>query len=778
MLESECVADGACVNGLIRHVTVGGSGTGKTGRLVARAATLVGEGTDPAQIIVFCASPVARDELRRRLADELAARGLAQKAESLAITTMREFALGLLGSDAARAFTRRDARILTGYETNVMLEDLKTCGVRPGRLKEMLKFFYRGWTELADDDPTWLCLEEEQEVHSLLMACLAGMRGMLEPEVSNLAVRYLRSDAAARAAVTRAHVLVDDYQALSRASQQLARMVCGDELWVAGDEDASMQVFESYPYAAGLAELAAQADEVVRLDVTAGEGGLPAALRGAIHGAEQAEAEADRLAALDKAGEEARRNGASGADGEKADAESGSAAETGGSVENAQVDGSRFVGSDEKAGADADPAVGSHVSSDRERFAAVRQSSDARTVSAMRAPDSTGATVPDGGASHAYEGALAIETLPGPEDEAALVISRVKNALGCGIAADQIYVVAPSRTWASRYERLLAAEGIPVARCYQEHGFGGDVRDLSRCAPARVLTLLRLARGDDASAWRCWCGFGDWLLNSPAFCAARRLGFDGGRLAPALDGLMAGARVNGITAGERIDEVFGERLQADERASLERVYQAFEQGRAFVGELAGLDGIDVVQKASDLVQGVAGSRIPAAVLDALGLHACGDGVAACAGLGQAASSTGDADAGLDALLAGASARLAGLCGFSDDQGVRVGLLEDVVGAKPQLLVLCGMVNGFSPAHAYFDEVMTSPERRERMRARELRRLYATLGCAAGDVLVTSFTGIEAEKAQALGLKVDRYRAQDGKRMARVSPSVILEDLAR
>ena len=49
-------------------------------------------------------------------------------------------------------FTGREPRLLLNYELNALMEDMKTSGLRPGRLKEMLKFFYRGWTELAADD--------------------------------------------------------------------------------------------------------------------------------------------------------------------------------------------------------------------------------------------------------------------------------------------------------------------------------------------------------------------------------------------------------------------------------------------------------------------------------------------------------------------------------------------------------------------------------------------------------------------------------------------------
>lgn len=100
------------------------------------------------------------------------------------------------------------------------MEDMKTCGLKNRRLKEMLKFFYRSWTELvedADGNADWLLAGEEADVHGLLKGILDFTGGILEPELSALAVRYLLADGEALAGAQRAHVLVDDYQMLSRA---------------------------------------------------------------------------------------------------------------------------------------------------------------------------------------------------------------------------------------------------------------------------------------------------------------------------------------------------------------------------------------------------------------------------------------------------------------------------------------------------------------------------------------------------------------------------------
>ena len=76
--------------------------------------------------------------------------------DEVTVTTPRALALDVLSDAEAMRWSGREPRLLTAYEELFLLEDMKACGLRPKRLREMLKFFYRSWTELADDDPNWL----------------------------------------------------------------------------------------------------------------------------------------------------------------------------------------------------------------------------------------------------------------------------------------------------------------------------------------------------------------------------------------------------------------------------------------------------------------------------------------------------------------------------------------------------------------------------------------------------------------------------------------------
>ena len=236
----------------------GGVGCGKTTALIARVAALLEDGAAPEDMLVLTATPDAARVLAARLIEVVGERGGAVE-----VTCTREVALGLLASEEGRAFSGRAGRLVTPVELGFIMEDMKTSGLKQRRLREMLKFFYRNWTELAggaNDDDRWLIPGEEADTHALLKDILRFTGGILEPEASAMAVRFLLACPEVLASAQRAHVLVDDYQMHSRASQHLANLLARDSVIVAADPTAVVEVFDSYPYGEGIGEFT-QANE-------------------------------------------------------------------------------------------------------------------------------------------------------------------------------------------------------------------------------------------------------------------------------------------------------------------------------------------------------------------------------------------------------------------------------------------------------------------------------------------------------------------------------------
>nr|WP_241158230.1 UvrD-helicase domain-containing protein [Adlercreutzia sp. ZJ138] len=239
-------------------------GSGKTQQLVGRVREMLEGGISPEDILVLCATPDSAQSFCDRLRSCV---GL--PSSDIAIMSVRSFALDVLAREDARAFTGREPRLLAPFEESVLFEDIKTSGLRTGRLKEMLKFFYRGLTELADEDPSWLINGEEKGVFSILKGSLSMVRGLLEPEISNWCVKYLKSRPGRLNAVSRKHVIVDDYQAISRASQTIALLIAEESICIAGDPLSKTTVYESFPFTEGLTEFLTDPEVVVeRLEGT------------------------------------------------------------------------------------------------------------------------------------------------------------------------------------------------------------------------------------------------------------------------------------------------------------------------------------------------------------------------------------------------------------------------------------------------------------------------------------------------------------------------------
>ena len=226
---------------------LGEASCGKTEELIRRITAMLAGGTNPASIAVACASPQAAQDFRRRLA---ASAG--KNADTVRIQPARAFALDVLATPEAVAQTGREPRMLADFEISFLMEDMKTSGLRPRRLKEMLKFFYRTWTELGDWEDGWLLEGEESQVHRLLKDNLAMVRGILEPEAANLAAKALTENADLRSAQSYAHVFVDDYQAQSGASQVLMGLLASESLTIAGCVHECTEGYDSYPFKQGL----------------------------------------------------------------------------------------------------------------------------------------------------------------------------------------------------------------------------------------------------------------------------------------------------------------------------------------------------------------------------------------------------------------------------------------------------------------------------------------------------------------------------------------------
>ena len=620
---------------------VGGVGTGKTQELINRTVEALKQDAKAADVLVLCATPQAALAFKARLGAAAEAAGVS--AADVAVTTPRALALDVMGDAEAIRWSGREPRLLTDYEKLFLLEDMKVSGLRPKRLREMLKFFYRSWTELADDDENWLLAGEESNIHELAKANLAFTRSILEPELGNLAVNYLRSHAGARDAHAFAHVFVDDYQRISKASQLLAGLVARESLTVAGDRMACVEVYDSYPYAAGLDEF---------MDAHAGA----------------ADVELTECRAC-------------------------------------------AAGVQAAAKLLADPAVES---------------------------------VAFQPADNAAAGATEVLDFPEPENEFVGVAKRVADAVAEGLSPADVVVAVPNGIWARNITKALLAAKVPAHILTDRQPVRGDIRDNARCVPAHVLTALDLvANPENALAWRCWCGYNDWLANSSAIANLRTYADEHNEgLVAALRDVLGGAQAVGT--GE-IDHVVGAKRVADAHAA----------GLFVIEAAARLEGSALLDKLAELVTGEAGATAPA-VVRSLCLASEDNSAAAMAARFRARLLAPTIDAA---------------------DAVQVVPYDQVAGLSPKMLVVAGFVAGFIPCREYYDSAEMPLDKQEREHEKDVRRVYALAGKASQKLVASRFGMTDLETAGRLKLHIGRIRLQNGTRMCIIPPSDFTEQLA-
>lgn len=240
------------------HSVEGRVGCGKTQRLVEAVLNLLAQGVPPREIILFAATPAAACALERRL------KAVVPLEDLPLVTTLPLYALDVLSSPQAEARTGRRGRILMGFEERLLLEDVKTSGVAPRRLSEMLKFFYRSWADLEPMSGDWFYDEQEERVFRLLVGSLRHRESYLACELPRAAFDYGQRFAHDLEAFRRDYVLFDDYQMASRASQCLAGLLARTALLVASEPCARTHGSEDYPHFSGIEELVAANPNAVR----------------------------------------------------------------------------------------------------------------------------------------------------------------------------------------------------------------------------------------------------------------------------------------------------------------------------------------------------------------------------------------------------------------------------------------------------------------------------------------------------------------------------------
>lgn len=229
-----------------------GPGTGKSFALKRRVARLLEEGQDPSRVLVATFTRNAAASLIDDLAD-LDVPGC----ENIDVGTLHSFCFRLLQREEVFAYLDRVPRPIISlsksgslqFEGGVMLNDLAGDG-RFGDKRERakrVKAFEAAWARLQSEQPGWAPDPVDDQFERHLTSWLRFHDAMLIDELIPLALRYLRDNPTSHALRAYDHIIVDEYQDLNRAEQEIIDLLSRQgSTAIVGDSDQSIYRFFRY----------------------------------------------------------------------------------------------------------------------------------------------------------------------------------------------------------------------------------------------------------------------------------------------------------------------------------------------------------------------------------------------------------------------------------------------------------------------------------------------------------------------------------------------------
>jgi DNA helicase II / ATP-dependent DNA helicase PcrA len=226
-----------------------GPGTGKSFAVKRRAARLLEGGQDPRRILVVTFTRNAAASLVHDLHD-LGVPG----SENVRAGTLHAFCFALLSKQDVFEYLGRVARPIVTFaksgvlqfEGGAMLDDLVIASAfGPKRdCTKRIRAFEAAWARLQSDAPGWPQNPKDRKFQTALVNWLRFHRALLIGELVPEALRYLRNNPSCDARSAFDHVIVDEYQDLNRAEQDLIQLLSGNRtITIVGDVDQSIYRF-------------------------------------------------------------------------------------------------------------------------------------------------------------------------------------------------------------------------------------------------------------------------------------------------------------------------------------------------------------------------------------------------------------------------------------------------------------------------------------------------------------------------------------------------------
>ena len=231
-----------------------GPGTGKSFALKRRVARLLEEGIDPSHILVVTLTRNAAKELKKDLKNLNA-----PNCERVEVGTLHSFCMKVLFRNSVLTYLQRTPRLLMEFESKPLVQDLVALGgfgkVRQG-LKR-IKAFEAAWARMQHEIPGWPQDQIDKRFHTEMIDWLKFHQALRVGELVPLVLRYRKDNPEAVELSAYDHVVVDEFQDLNKAEQQLVALIANDAQYaIVGDEDQSIYGFR-YAHPEGIREFSA-----------------------------------------------------------------------------------------------------------------------------------------------------------------------------------------------------------------------------------------------------------------------------------------------------------------------------------------------------------------------------------------------------------------------------------------------------------------------------------------------------------------------------------------
>jgi len=232
---------------------IAAAGTGKSFALKRKVARLLEQGESPGHILAITFTRTAAKDIK----NDLQSLGI-EGCDLVRASTLHSLCYSILSKHEVFEVMQRETRTLLSYEEAYLIADLSARLGRIKPLKEQLHAFTSAWARLLNEEPGWPHSDEDRAFDRELSAWLRFHRAMLVGELIPLMIKYLRSNPASPEKSRYKHIIVDEYQDLNRAEQELIKLLSQYEmpenrtLTVAGDDDQSIFVTLKYAHPEGI----------------------------------------------------------------------------------------------------------------------------------------------------------------------------------------------------------------------------------------------------------------------------------------------------------------------------------------------------------------------------------------------------------------------------------------------------------------------------------------------------------------------------------------------